>query len=128
MAYKTLSSNMEDYLEAITIIKKQKNIVRVKDLSDVLGVKKPSVSGALKVLLSGGFIMHEKYGDISLTKKGESVAKKVYQKHETLVEFLNKVLGVDPETSSKDACKMEHAMSAVTLEKLGEFIKKLKKG
>lgn len=128
MAHKTLSSNMEDYLEAITILKKEKNIVRVKDLSNVLGVKKPSVSGALKVLLSGGFIMHKKYGDISLTKKGESVAKKVYQKHETLVEFLNNVLGVDSETSSKDACKMEHAMSTVTLAKLGKFIKKLKKG
>ena len=119
---------MEDYLEAINILKKEKNIVRVKDLSDVLGVKKPSVSGALKVLLSSGFIMHKKYGDINLTQKGESVAKRVYQKHKTLVEFLNEVLGVDLKTASNDACKMEHAMSLVTLEKLGKFIKKLKKG
>ena len=127
MSRKTLSSNMEDYLEAIAILKKEKSIVRVKDVSDILGVKKPSVSGALKVLSLGGFIIHKKYGDIGFTKKGARVASKVYQKHITLVEFLNEVLGVDLGTASNDACKMEHSISAETLEKLGKFIKTLKK-
>ena len=117
---------MEDYLEAIVMLKKEKSIVRVKDLSDILGVKKPSVSGALKVLSAGKFVIHEKYGDISLTKKGETEAGKIYQKHEILAKFLNDILGVDFETAMDEACKMEHCMGAITLEKLGNFIKTLK--
>ena len=45
-----LSSAMEDYLEAVLMLQKQKGYVRCVDVAEQLGVKKPSVSRAVKEL------------------------------------------------------------------------------
>jgi DtxR family Mn-dependent transcriptional regulator len=44
------------------------------------------------------------------------------QKHEVLRSFLEKILSLDPETAARDACKMEHAISAKTLERFTELM------
>ena len=43
-----LTSAMEDYLEAILMIKQQHGYVRCVDVAEQLDVKKPSVSRAVK--------------------------------------------------------------------------------
>ena len=43
-----LTSAMEDYLEAILMVKQQHGYVRCVDVAEQLGVKKPSVSRAVK--------------------------------------------------------------------------------
>ncbi len=67
-----LSESMEDYLEAIFEIEKQKRVVRVRDVASRLGVTMPSVNGALKNLEAKGLINHEKYEYIELTQKGST--------------------------------------------------------
>ena len=52
-----LSSAMEDYLEAVLMLQKQKGYVRCVDVTEQLGVKKPSVSRAVKELSKSGHIM-----------------------------------------------------------------------
>ena len=47
---KKLSSSMEDYLEAIAFLKKDKGVARVRDIGRLLKVRTPSVTGALNVL------------------------------------------------------------------------------
>ena len=69
-----LSASMEDYLEAISVLKRKKGIARVKDISRVLKVEPPSVASALKILKSGDFVIHERYGYVDLTPKGEKIA------------------------------------------------------
>ncbi|NOQ20783.1 MAG: metal-dependent transcriptional regulator, partial [Desulfobacterales bacterium] len=45
-----LSSNMEDYLEAIFHISQEKQAARAKDIADWVKVNKSSVTGALRSL------------------------------------------------------------------------------
>lgn len=125
----SLSESMEDYLEAIFEIEKNRRIVRVRDVAKKLGVTMPSVNGALKNLEAKGLISHEKYEYIELTKAGASQASKISNCHHTISKFLKDVLGVDRETAENDACKIEHDLSANTLKKLSDFIEnRLDKG
>ena len=116
------SASMEDYLEAIALLSERDNEVRVTEISRTLGVKKPSVTSALTKLAQGGLIKHERYGQAKLTTRGEKIAQDVFHRHETLRHFLTEILKVDPKVAANDACKMEHAVSPVTLEKLAKFV------
>jgi len=117
-----LSQSLEDYLESIYIISLEKKIVRVKDLVNRMGVKSSSVIGALKKLISGGFIEHEHYGHIEMTPEGEKRAERLYEKHKTLTRFFNKILNVNKDTAEKDACEIEHYISDETYYKIIKLI------
>jgi DtxR family Mn-dependent transcriptional regulator len=118
---------MEDYLEAIDIASVKEGAARVTDIKTLLNVKMPSVSGALTVLSKAGLIKHEKYGRVTLTKKGAAIAKEVKKKHAVISAFLRDVLGVSPDAADIDACKMEHVISAETFKKLRVFVRAHKK-
>ncbi len=120
-----LSQSLEDYLEAIYLISKDKKVIRVKDVVVRMRVKTASVIGALKKLEIKGFIEHERYGHIELTDVGLIRALKIYEKHSALLYFIHNILGVEKKISEKDACNIEHYISDETLEKLIDFIKKI---
>ena len=119
-----LSSNMEDYLEAIAALKKEKGIARVKDISALLNVKKPSVAAALNNLSKGKLVIHERYGTVELTEEGMEIACNVQERHDVIYAFLTNILKVDAKTAEHEACGMEHSMSLSTLAKLNKFLKK----
>ena len=119
---KRLSSNMEDYLEAIAVLKKDEGIARVKGISRLMNVKKPSVTDALDTLSKSGLIKHERYGYVDLTEEGERLAHGIKSRHDTLIKFLTQILDIDPKIASVDACKMEHTISPKTFERLTKFI------
>ena len=48
-----LTSSMEDYLEAVLVLQQQKGYVRCVDVAELLDVKKPSVSRAVRSETSG---------------------------------------------------------------------------
>ena len=121
---KALSANMEDYLEAISLASNEDGLARVTDIRDLLKVKTPSVTGALRVLAQGGYLKHEPYRGVTLTAKGRRAAEDVKKRHAILSRFLTDVLGVAPKTANIDACKMEHTVSKETLEKLHAFLHK----
>lgn len=119
---KEQSPSMEDYLESIVILGQEEKAVRVTQISKALGVKKPSVTSALKKLSREELVEHERYGYVKLTDEGQKLGEDVFHRHETLRHFLADILGVDPEMASKDACRMEHAISPPTLERLAKFL------
>ena len=120
--YMKLSANMEDYVEAVLFCANEQGLARVSDIRDLLGVKTPSVTGAMKLLAENGYVMHQPYGGIKLTSKGLRAAEDVKKRHAILSRFLTQVLGVTPKTADMDACKMEHAVSKETLEKLHAYL------
>jgi DtxR family Mn-dependent transcriptional regulator len=122
-----VSSSKEDYLEAIYIILKSKTCVGVKDISEFLGVKMSSVTGALNSLAGDGLVNHQKYGKVTLTEKGDVLAREVAGRHEVILTFLVDVLGVDVRTASKDACRMEHVISDSTFECLRKYVSEVVK-
>jgi len=114
----SLSHCLEDYLEAVYIIGLKRKVVRVKEIAGFLNVKTPSVVDAVSKLQDKGLVVHEKYGYLNLTKKGQDSAKEIYRKHEEIYKFLNQFLGMGDDISEKDACGMEHYISKETLGKI----------
>ena len=100
----------EDYLEQILVLLEEKGYARSTDIAESLGVTKPSVSVAMKKLRENGYISMEKGGLISLTDKGYPIARRTYDRHQTLTKFFVS-LGVNEAIARKDACKIEHDIS-----------------
>ena len=112
-----LQESGEMYLETIYILSQKSSSVRSIDVGDYMGFSKPSVSRAVGILKKGGYVVMDKDGYLSLTDSGLEVAKKIYERHTTLTDFLVR-LGVDKNTAVEDACKMEHDNSDETFEAL----------
>ena len=119
---KKLSASMEDYIEAIVALRKEKGVARVRDISHRLKVKNPSVTSALATLSNAGLAIHERYGYVDLTLKGEMMARDVQRRHDTLLKFLSEILKIDSKIAEVDACKMEHSISPETLERIIKFM------
>lgn len=105
-----LQESGEMYLETIYVLSLQSSFVRSVDVSDKLGYSKPSVSRAMGLLKNGGYITIANDGNIILTDIGRETAEKIYDRHSTLTAFLQSI-GVDEETASADACRIEHVIS-----------------
>jgi Mn-dependent DtxR family transcriptional regulator len=105
-----LQESGEMYLESIYVLTKENNYVRSIDVCDYMGFSKPSVSRAIGLLKSGGYVAVSNEGYLSLTDIGREVAEKIYARHELITAFLVN-LGVEREVASTDACKIEHVIS-----------------
>ena len=119
-----ISASLEDYLEAIYILGQSNDFVRITDIAEFLKVSKPSVNKAVGILKEEEFLEHESYKAIKLTRKGKQRASKVLRRHKVIKQFLCENLGVDEKVAEADACRMEHVVSAQTVNKLYEYIKK----
>lgn len=112
-----LQESGEMYLETIYILSKKGGSVHSVDVGEYMGYSKPSVSRAMGILKNGGYVIMDKDGSLTLTDSGLEVAKKIYERHTTLTDFLIR-LGVSKDTAIEDACKMEHDISDETFEAL----------
>ena len=116
----------EMYLESIYTLSQKLEHVRSIDVCEDMGYSKPSVSRAVGLLKQGGYIEVDALGYITLTDMGLIKAKKVYERHTVLSEFLISI-GVDAKTALEDACRMEHTVSDVTLECIKTHLKNIVK-
>ena len=120
-----LQESGEMYLETIYVLSKKQGAVRSLDIAEYMDFSKPSVSRAVKLLREGEYITVDKSGYIALTKSGESVAVKIFERHTFLRNLLIDI-GVDEKTASADACKLEHSISDVSFEALKNYIQNLR--
>lgn len=116
-----LQESGEMYLETIFILTEENPNVRSIDVCEHMGFSKPSVSRAVGLLKSGGYITVDKDGFISLTAEGREIAVKMYDRHRLLTNFLVS-LGVDAEVAATDACKIEHHISDESFKALKRHI------
>ena len=116
-----MTTSLDDYLEEIHVLILQKGRARVRDVALDLHVKMPSVVKAITELKKLELVNQEPYGDIELTVKGRKLAANVLGRHNLLKACLVK-LNVPAETADKDACLMEHILSATTLDRIREFV------
>ncbi|MEA2011521.1 MAG: metal-dependent transcriptional regulator [Verrucomicrobiota bacterium] len=118
-----LTPSMEDYMECIgVLVEKADKQARVTDIATHLGVSRPSVCAALNNLSDKGYILHEHYGGVKLTKSGEIASIQIRKRHEILYTFLVDILHLDNKTAEKEACLMEHSISSLTLRRLNNFL------
>jgi len=121
-AQKPLTPAMENYLEAIYNLDSEKRVVRVKDIAKRLGVKMPTVTNMLKTLHDRGLINYERYEYLELTKDGADVGEEIDRRHHILRDFLTDILGIDFDKADEEACSMEHAIGAATMDRLVAFM------
>lgn len=115
----------EMYLETIHVLSK-KGPVRAIDVGEHMGYSKPSVSRAMSLLKKGGYVLADKDGYLSLSESGLEVAEKIFERHTLITDFLIR-LGVDKETASDDACKIEHHISDTSFEAIKNYVNNLTK-
>ncbi len=123
-----ISASLEDYLETIFILHRQRGEVRVTDIASALGVSKPSVNRAVGTLCDAGFLEHEFYGTVALTPSGEARAAQVLHRHQLIRRFLHDTLGVPEEIAEEDACRMEHVVSTQTIQHLYDYLSRQEDG
>ena len=118
-----IHESAEDYLEAILVLKERRGVVHSIDIVNELGYSKPSVSIAMKKLRENGYITMDPDGSITLNESGLAIASRIYNRHKVISEFFT-LLGVSPDVSAEDACKVEHDISDETFSKIWDFVKK----
>ena len=117
------TESLEMYLENILVLQNSIGRVRSIDVAHKTGYSKPSVSRAVKLLQKDACIEIDAEGYITLTENGKNIATKILDRHKIISDFFVS-LGVDEDTASEDACRIEHVISDVSFEKLKTFINK----
>ena len=115
-----LQESGEMYLETILILSQRLEHVRSLDVAEHMGFSKPSVSRAVGLLKSGGYLLMDPTGYLTLTDSGRAIAEKIYERHNTLSRFFMSI-GVDEKTALEDACKVEHYISDITFDRIKAF-------
>ncbi len=117
-----LTFSMENYLEAVYELSAGNTGARVSDIAARMNVSKASVNSAMNALHQRGLVENEKYREIYLTEEGLRIARLTAQKHHILQTLLHRVMGVDNEQASEDACAIEHVISDESTEKILAFL------
>lgn len=122
-----LHESAEMYIETIYRLSQESRFVRSIDVAQSLGYSKPSVSRAVSLLKQGGYLLMDKDGFLSLTEEGNSVARKIFERH-TVLSGLLVSLGVDEEIAARDACKIEHVISDESFAAVKRYLEKTNGG
>ncbi|BFL36009.1 metal-dependent transcriptional regulator [Holdemania massiliensis] len=115
----SLTSSMEDYLEAVLVLQQKHGYIRCVDVAGYLGVTKPSVSRAVKELSKKKCLLKKDDGTLSLTEQGRQIAQQIYEKHQFFTKQLIEA-GVPRDIAVQDACRLEHVISETSFNKLKE--------
>ncbi len=118
-----LAESGEMYLESILVLSEKLERVRSIDIVEYMNYSKPSVSRAVSLLKSGGYIDVDENGYITLTSDGYDTAHTIYERHRILTDALMS-LGVDRETAADDACRIEHCISSESFEAVKRHFEK----
>ena len=118
-----LQESGEMYLETILVLSERLEHVRSLDVAEHMGFSKPSVSRAVGLLKSAGYVLMDPTGYLTLTSAGRAIAEKIYERHRTLTQFFLRI-GVDEATALEDACKVEHYISDATFDRIKAFTAK----
>lgn len=119
-----LNINNQDILETIYELEKNKGKARLTDIALKLEFSKSRTNQEIKKLISMGLVNEDKYGPIILTKLGLFEAERIMFTHLLIKTFLKNHLGLDEETSEKDACAIEHIVSEETIKAIVKHLEK----
>ena len=105
----------EDFVEALLMLEEQGLPLETTKVARLLNVSKPAVHQMGHELIDKGLITRKDYGDMTLTDAGRELARKVFNRHKILKQFLIE-LGVSEDVAEDDCCKIEHVISEETFE------------
>ena len=120
-----ISSSLEEYLKTIYVLKKQGQDIKVTTIANRMNCTKPSVNKAIKNLKANEMLEYEAYGEIRLTNKWESLAKKVLEAYDIVYVFLTEILEIPKEEAKEEAIRLKAVMNDNTLNMLTKYVYKI---
>jgi DtxR family Mn-dependent transcriptional regulator len=114
-----LTPAMEDYLEMIYRKSLEVGSMRINTLSELLNVHPSSSTKMAQKLVKAGMIEYEKYGIIFLTDKGKKIGEYLYNRHNTIENFLE-CIGIS-ENAFMETELIEHHIGAQTIQNIHLF-------
>lgn len=119
-----LTKNEEDYLKSLfyLIVERGETKAGTNQLAEYMDISPASVSSMLKKLKKKGFVNHEKYGKLELTKEGEAIAVRLIRKHRLWETFLHQHMGFTWDEVHEVAEQLEHIQSTKLIEQLDKFL------
>ncbi len=120
-----LSESLEDYLETIHTLIRDRKVARVKEIAEARSVRMASVSTAMHRLSEMGLVKYNQREFIELTPEGEECARRTMARHDLLVRFFREILQVSPDQAEEDACSVEHSLSDELVDRMVRFFEYL---
>ncbi|MCI0558492.1 MAG: metal-dependent transcriptional regulator, partial [Nitrososphaera sp.] len=110
----------EDYLRAVFLLQEKRvpapirqpaesRGVKLVDIARYLKLSRSTVSERVQELVAQRYLKHSKYGQLSFTRRGFDIAKKLTHKHRLVEVFLHHVLHLSKEDAHTEAHQLEHA-------------------
>ncbi|MCI6660048.1 MAG: metal-dependent transcriptional regulator [Peptoniphilaceae bacterium] len=118
-----IHDSVENYLEAIVVLERSLGMVRSVDLANHLNISRASVSNAIKKMEADGQVTMGEGGALLLSEEGRRIGREIDERHQTVKGLLIHI-GVSEENAENDACRIEHAISAETFDRIKELLKK----
>ena len=116
-----VSPSLEQYIEAIAELLTREKVCSVSDIAEQVQVSRPAASRAVRELSDQDLVDHRSYGYVDLTPKGQTIADKLTARHVVLFEFLRDVLLFEEEWADQEACRLEHQVGDVLVERIAEL-------
>ncbi len=140
------TEKVDEYLETIFKLGCANQEVNITQIAEYLGVSPASVSEMVKRMEAQGLVQCRRRGkgvmagprakdkeegrgsvrgrskDVSLTPRGEKMARTLIRRHRLSERFLTDMLGIDWESAHQEACKLEHVISPEVEERLAEVL------
>jgi len=116
-----LSSAAKEYLRVIYMLGQGAG-VRSVDVAAELGVSKPSVNKAIRILVSQGLAEQERYASVFLTPKGIRMAQSFWKKEDIIRSLLEDIFEVEPEEAQRDAKRIAEVVGEGTFEKMRMYL------
>jgi len=122
---KLLTPTQEDYLETIYVLTTKNAVTRNKDVAEKLGVRRATVTRAVKGLARKGLVDHETHGYIALTEFGRTIAFDISARHKLFRHFFRDILKLEEKEADLIACGIEHLISGDALKKFRDLVEKI---
>jgi DtxR family Mn-dependent transcriptional regulator len=116
------SERVEEYLEAICKRQETEMPVSTSSLAADLGVSLPAVTDMMQRLSAEGLVDYELNKGASLTAEGSRGALTIIRRHRLWERFLTDILGLQWDKVHDEACRLEHATSPETEERLAALL------
>jgi len=118
----SISLKEENYLKSIINLSYKNETVGVKQISEDLKLKMPTVNAMMKKLSAKGLVNYETYKPITLTKKGKLMALSVIRKHRLTEMFLVQIMGLGWEEVHDIAEQLEHIKSPIFFDQMDKIL------
>ena len=117
-----LSEPVEDYLKVIFELESADGTAGTNEIATELGIAPASVSGMIRRLAEQGWIAHERYRGVRLTRAGKRAALRTIRRHRVIEAYLTTALGYPWDRVHDEAERLEHAASDELIDRMAAAI------